>query len=76
MADEALKIVGEISALKLQPGDVIIIHTPDSLSNVAFAKIGEVCAKVFPGHQWLVMERGKRLEVARVITTAAEVRHG
>lgn len=62
---EGLKIVGEISSLRLEPGDVLIFRTPDVLSDAQCRRLDESLRRVFPEHKVLLLEDGASIEVAR-----------
>lgn len=62
---EALKIVGDISRVRMHPGDVVIIRVPDRLTVTQVNVLRERVATFFPGHEVLVLDGGLDLQVAR-----------
>lgn len=65
MADEALKIIGEIQHVRLQPGDVIIANCNDILSVEQQQRLRQFVIDVFPDHKVIVLDKRVSLNVAR-----------
>jgi len=61
----ALPAVKSIAVATLQPADVIVIESDDSLSYDQIRGITEAMARVWPGQKVVVFERGLRMRIAR-----------
>lgn len=57
--------VEEVRALRIQPGDILIMRVPGELPLVAHESIRTQLKELFPGHKCLVLEFGLELNVAR-----------
>lgn len=62
---EALKIIGDISRVRMHPGDVVIVKVADHLTRERALILRERVQKVFPGHEVVVLDGGMDLQVAR-----------
>lgn len=54
-----------LRVVRLQPGDVIVLHVPYSLESSTKATIGEQLHSHFPDHRCLIVDKGSRLGVVR-----------
>lgn len=65
MSDEALKIIGEIQHVRLEPDDVLIVTCPGRISDEMYTRVSATMSRLFAGHPVVVLDEGVRLEVAR-----------
>lgn len=66
--DPEIRIVeGEISAVRLQPGDVVVLMHPGRLSAAAVRHLREAFEPLFPDNEVAVLEEGMRLGVVERI---------
>lgn len=54
---------GDLERLSLKPGDVLVLSSPDQLSQVNRAHLQAIMVAKFPGHDCLVLSDGLRLGV-------------
>lgn len=59
-----LRIVGDLSRLRPEPGDVYVVHCDQRLRPEQVAQIREYVARCLPGHACLVLDAHLRLSVA------------
>lgn len=69
---EALQIIGDISKVDLQPGDVVVVKLARALTQAAGDKLAELVQPYFPDHQVLVLSDGIDLEVVRRVTSPGD----
>lgn len=55
--------VEEVRALRIQPGDILIMRVPARLEEVALESIRTQLKEFFPSHKCLVLESGMELNV-------------
>lgn len=64
-APEAFRIVGDVRAMRLSPGDVVVFtldHDPDDEQRESFAKNAKL---IFPDNKVLVLTKKVGIEVAK-----------
>jgi hypothetical protein len=59
-----VEIHGRMKALRLEPGDVLVVHV-DRLTETVAAKIRAALEEAFPGYQIVTFGDPARLEVIR-----------
>ena len=65
MSEEALKIIGEIQHVRLEPDDVIVVTCRMPITDEMYRRIEAGVKSVFSGHRMIILDRGVRMEVAR-----------
>lgn len=55
---------GTVTTLQVRPGDVLVVQHPKPLPSSSHERIHQLVAKLFPGHQVLVLDDGASLLVA------------
>lgn len=60
---EDVRYIGDLTRLKLEPGDRFVLSSDDRLSDQHVARIVEMWERFAPGTPILVLERGLRLGV-------------
>ena len=55
--------IQHLQAVALQPGDVLVVSVPHTISDERSARLVSVVSKSFPGHEVLVADGGVQLGV-------------
>ncbi len=54
-----------MTSVSLRPGDVVVIMSPNRLSEQGYQRLSESVKRHFPGHEMVILEEGMTLGVVR-----------